>query len=136
MPLGSSSDAPAMRPGPSTLARRFVSLARSRLVLRLVRTVPLTVAPRMPIARVAWHGINAAPMEPVPPRSRCGFGRRDRCVRLVAALERVGDEARGFHLLDEAVQIAGADVSALGGAHRLADFHEAPVEHPHLRMGL
>src|SRR4029077_16101997 len=61
-------------------------------------------------------------------------------VRLVAARERLGDKARSLHLLDKGVQVARSGITPLIArpwrAHGLADFHEAAVHYPHVRMGL
>ncbi len=64
--------------------------------------------------------------------------RRHDGVGLVAALERVGDEARSFHLLDEGGEIfrrsLAAVVTRAGDAHRLLDRHEALVDHAQAGM--
>src|SRR5476649_490356 len=55
---------------------------------------------------------------------------------LIAALQRIGDEAVRLHFFDERMQITRAHGAALGRAHRLADFHETSVHHPHVRVRL
>src|ERR1043166_8105439 len=60
--------------------------------------------------------------------------RRDLRVRLVAALEAVGDEAAALHVFDEGPQIGCGRGPAFRRAHRLADFLEAAVHHAHVGM--
>src|SRR6266404_1179985 len=60
--------------------------------------------------------------------------RRDHGVGLVAALQRIGNKARGLHLLDEAAQIVGRGAAALGHAHGLLDRHEAARHHADARV--
>src|SRR5438876_377733 len=61
--------------------------------------------------------------------SPCGDGRTLDAV----ALERGGDEARGFHLLDEFPHIECTGFLASLRCHRLVDDHEPPRKEPHAR---
>ena len=61
------------------------------------------------------------------------FWRRYRCG-LAGALQRVGNEAVGFHLLDKATQISQPDRAAFWRTDRLADFLERVGQDPRVRV--
>ena len=68
----------------------------------------------------------------LPSAGALGWYNRRVCV--AAALQGIGDKAARLHLLDEFAQIAGTRLAAFRRSHRLADFHEAAADEPHVGM--
>src|SRR5262249_43118685 len=77
-------------------------------------------------------------IRPPPPLRRCGrtrlllprCGRGDRNTLDGVSRDRLGDEARRLHLLDERAEILRRGVAALRRADRLLDRGELPIEQP------
>src|SRR4029078_2523952 len=91
-------------------------------------------------AEASGNRMTSLPGYPSPARQRASArsvasapGRSD-LRDLTAALERIGDEARRLHLLNELGEIGRARGTALRRAHRLLDLQERPAHHPHFRM--
>src|SRR5689334_6155147 len=81
---------------------------------------------------MTWRGFTATKKRS-PTRT---LGRRDGGISLVAALERIGNEAGRLHVFDERAHITRRRGAALGQAHRLLDHHEAAIHHAHGGVGL